>query len=85
MTESNVLLYGFIAVSVLLIALCIVATIYILQAQRRVCILEEYAAKLLDEKNVLTLENKRLTGEECRRAVEDFLKRVEAKFQEPNA
>ena len=80
MTESNILALCFVAAAFLTALFHFYGSLL-----NRIRILEEYAAKLLDEKNVLTLENKRLTGEECRRAVEDFLKRVEAKFQEPNA
>ena len=46
MTEHNVLLYGFIAVSVLFIALCIVTATYIFQTQRRIRFLEERSKDL---------------------------------------
>ena len=60
---------------------------FAITTQHRIRLLEEYAAKLFEEKNVLMLENKTLAQrvDEQFQAAEDFRKMFFAKHQEPDA
>ena len=73
MSESNVLPFGFMAVSLLLFALCIVTAVYVRQTQHHIRTLEDDAEQLRFNLRVLAAD------------IDFLVHQKTPKHQEPNA
>lgn len=80
MSESNVLLFGFMAVSLLLFALCIVTAVYVRQTQHHIRTLEDDAEQLRFNLRVEREASRNLAAD-----IDFLVHRKTPKHQEPNA